>query len=224
MNISSNNSPAFGWNIKTHIAVTEKALQDNILLSKIEKRMLGRFSQMPDKDPREVVNFISPHFYDVKNEDPSFGTVNDARNNALSRFLSWTNKAKKEKNREEFLRKIGYAAHYLQDAATPPHTEHGNYLHKLFRLPLHNLFEKGKNIGASSRLDVLEKNYVYEEIPISSIKSLLHNNALFTVQPENLVKYRNYKKWPEIQQRCYDRSVNSTKAFFDYIMQYLPEK
>lgn len=223
MKICKTNSPNFGWNIKTHIAITEKALEHNNTLNKIEKRMLGRFSQMPDKDPREIVDMISPHFYDVLNKDPSFGIRNDVRNNAMSRFLFWTRKAKKENSRDVFLRKLGYAVHYLQDAGTPPHTEHGNYLHKFFRIPMHKWFENGKNIGASSRLDILEKNFVPEEIPFSSLKSLLQNTALYTVQPENHVKYLNYKKWPEIQQRCYNKSVNTSKAFLDYMLQFIPK-
>lgn len=224
MKVSLSTNPAFRWNIKTHIAMTEKAVSDNNILSKTEKRMLGRFSQMPDLDAREVVDFVSPHFYDVLHLDPSFGTKNDARNNAMSRFITYANKAKKETVREDFLRKAGYAVHYLQDASAPPHTEHGNYLHKLYRVPMHKWFEKGKYIGATSRLDILEKNYVPEEIPFSDLKLLFHNTALYTVQPENHVRYYNIKKWPEIQQRCFNKGVNASKAFLDYILQFLPKK
>ena len=224
MKVLGVNSPNFGWNIKTHIVMTEKAVEDNNALSAVEKRMLGRFSQMPDLDTREVVDFISPHFYDVLDPDPSFGTKNDARNNALSRFITYANKAKKEANRESFLRKLGYAAHYLQDASSPPHTEHGNYLHKLYRMPMHKWFEKGVKLGASSKLDLLTKNYVYEEVPFSNLKMLLHNTALYTVQPENSVRYYNIGRWQEIQQRCFNKGVNATKAFFDYMLRYLPKK
>ena len=89
------------------------------------------------------------------------------------------------------MREVGYAVHYLQDVATPPHVEHGNYLQKIFRIPMHTSFEKGKEIGASSRLDILNGNCCEEEIPFSSLKSLCHNNALFAVQPENTIKYTN---------------------------------
>ena len=224
MNTNMSCSPSFGWNIRTHLAATEHAVKDNDNLSSTEKRMLARCSQMPDLDQREVVDMISPHFYDVLHEDPSFGTKNDARNNAMSRFLHFTKKAQKETNRENFLRQLGYAVHYLQDAATPPHTEHGNYFHKLFRIPMHTMFERGKCIGASSRLDILSQNFTKEDLPFSTLKMLFHNNALFSVQPENHVNYFNISKWPAIQQRCYDRSVNSTRVFLDYMLQFLPKK
>lgn len=213
------------WNIKTHKAITEQALESNEVLSSNLKRYVARASELPDLDPKETVDCISPHFYDVLHEDPSFGTINDAANNAMNRFLSHTEAAKqcaKEGNKDSFLKRVGYAVHYLQDAATPPHTEHGNYLHKLFRVPMHKRFEVGKKVGATERLPILREQYVPEEIPFSNIKSLFHNTALFSVQPENHVSYTNVRDWPEIQQRCYDRSVNVTKAFLEYILQFFP--
>ena len=132
MKINNITSPCFGWNIKTHLIETEQALENNKLLSEKEKRMLGRFSQMPDLMKESTQDMNSAHFYDVLNpNDPSFGTINDDINNAMSRFLRHTENAFKKTNREEFLREVGFAAHYLQDAATPPHVENGNYLHKL---------------------------------------------------------------------------------------------
>ena len=222
MKISAQNNIIFGWNIKTHIAVTELAVKNNNALSKIEKRMLGRFSQMPDLMKEELRDMNSGHFYDVLHEDPSFGIINDKKNNALYRFLEHTGKALKRENRENFLREIGYAVHYLQDATTPPHTEHGNYFHKFFRIPMHTSFEKGKKYGASSRLKQLTNDYTYEEIPFNSLKSLLHNTALFSVQSENQVNYLNKKSWYEIQSRCFNRSVNVSKAYLDYILQFIP--
>ena len=236
MKIVQNNSPSFGLNVVSHLKETEIAIKDNYNINSTEKRMLGRYSQMPDFDSREVVDFISPHFYDVLHEDPSFGTKNDARNNAMSRFLHYTRKAFREKNdREMFLRNIGYAVHYLQDASTPPHTEHGNYFHKLFRIPMHSWYEKGKTVGITAKLDRLIKNYTYENLSpsgnqswkpqdmIKNLKQLFHNTALFTVQNENKISYLNIPKWTEIQQRCFDRGVNASKVYLDYMLQYIPK-
>jgi hypothetical protein len=214
----------FGWNIKTHIVETEEALKQSKLLTESEKRMVGRFSQMPDLLKEELQDMNSAHFYDVLSEDPSFGTKNDLKNNALSKFMEHTNRALKQRDRKEFLKSVGYAAHYLQDAATPPHTEHGNYLHKLYRLPMHIQFEKGKKLGASSRHPELLKGYIYEYLPFSSLESLFHNTALFSVQPENLVGYNNILKWAKIQQNCFNRAINATKAYFDYILKFLPKE
>lgn len=224
MRISGLNSPNFCWNLKTHIAITEEALKDNESVNKTEKRMLGRFSQMPDLMKEELEDLNSAHFYDALHEDPSFGTVNDDKNNAMGKFLFHTEQALKQKDREKFLRETGYAVHYLQDASTPPHTEHGNYLQKLFRLPMHINFERGNYIGASSRLETLKKNYKYEELPFSNLKMLFHNTALYTVQPENQVKYKNIGKWFDIQQRCFNRGVNASRAYLEFILKYLPAK
>ena len=226
MNINPTNNVTFGWNTATHLVITEEALNEFAELKPFEKRWTARCSQLPDLMKEEIQDCISPHFYDVLHEDPSFGTVNDDINNAFSRFLMHHIKAieaSKKGDRDLFLRETGYAAHYLQDAATPPHTEHGNYLHKLFRLPMHCWFEKSKKYGAKYKSDVFIKNHKPEEIPVSSLAALLHNNALFTVQPENLVRYHNMKSWHNIQQRCFDRSLNSTKAYFKEVLKLLPK-
>lgn len=226
MKIAQNYSPNFGWNIRTHLAITEEALKDSPNLPKNLQRYVARASELPDLDRCELADMNSAHFYDVLNEDPSYGTVNDKKNNAKSKFLFHTRKAKqaaKKNNLEAFLRSIGYAAHYLQDGGTPPHTEHGNYLHKLFRIPMHTDFERGKKRGASSRLDILKKNYEYERLPFSTLEMLFHNTALYTIQPENHVNYLNKRKWSEIQQRCFNRCVNVSKMYFEYILQYLPK-
>ena len=142
----------------------------------------------------------------------------------MSKFLEHTSRAFNSTKREDFIKAIGFAVHYLQDASTPPHTEHGNYLHKLYRLPMHILFEKGKKLGTSNRLEILNRNYTPEEIPFSTLKSLFHNTALFTVQRENKVNYKNINKWFAIQQRCYNRTVNASKAYLNYMLQYIPKQ
>lgn len=225
MNINSVTSPSFGWNIKTHLIETEQALKHNNMVSEQEKRMLGRFSQMPDLIKESTQDMNSAHFYDVLNpKDPSFGTKNDEINNAMSRFLKHTENALKQTDRDEFLREIGYATHYLQDAATPPHVENGNYLHKLYRLPLHYMFEKGRKRGACNKTDELLKNYKPQEISFNSLEQLFHNTALFAVQKENQVNYNNLKKWFGIQQRCFNRSIDATKVYLEHMLQYLPKK
>ena len=223
-NTIQHNNPAFGWNIKTHLAITELALKDSPGVAKNMKRFIARCSELPDLMRAELIDMNSRHFYDALHLDPSFGTVNDAKNNAMSAFLrhdAFAQKAAKKGDKDTFYRELGYALHYLQDGGTPPHTEHGNYLHKLFRLPMHMLFEKGKKIGATGKLDKLTQNYKYEELTFSTLKSLFHNTALFTLQPENLVKYRNIFRWNGIQQRCFNRSVNASKAYLDHALKYL---
>ncbi|MBR6126737.1 hypothetical protein IKQ21_03545 [bacterium] len=217
----------FGQAIKVHRQMTLLALKDNNVLTDIEKNMVSQFVKEPDLIRGELEDFNAGHFYDALSEDPSFGRKNDDKNNALSKFLYHNGESEKAVmagNRELALREAGFAAHYLQDAATPPHVEHGNYLHKFFRLFMHKDFERGKKFGASSRLPFLINHYIKEEIPFSNLASLLHNTALYTVQPENHVSYSNKKLWPKIQQRTFNRGVNATKAYFDYVFSKLPKK
>ena len=226
LQLSSEARGIVNWNLTTHMAITEHAVMDFDGLTPVMRRYLARASELPDLDPKELEDWLSPHFYDALNEDPSYGTVDDDKNNALSRCVAHTNKAieyGKAGNTYAFLKEVGYAIHYLQDGGTPPHTDHGSYLTMLLRIPMHTAFEKGKGIGASQRLPILKANYTYEDIPFSSVEMLFHNTALFTVQPENQVKYTNSKEWFNIQQRCYDRCVNVTKTYLKYIMQYLPK-
>ena len=226
MNINYNNSLTFGWNIKTHVFMTQKALENIEGLTNEEKEFIAAHSQDPDLMKVEVEDACARHFYDVLHEDPSFGTVNDDLNNAMSGFLNHNNTAMEASlngDRKMFLTKVAHSVHYLQDGSTPPHTEHGNYLHKLYRVPMHCMFEKTKPFGASCRLNLLERGYVYEYLPFSSLKSLFHNTALFTVQPENHVSYINIRDWFKIQQRCINRGINASIAYFEYIMKYLPK-
>ena len=226
MNITPNSNTSFGHSMTAHLFFTEKAVEKCRALSKVEKRMLARFSQMPDVDLRETTDWISPHFIDIKyiEKDPCFGTKNDAKNNALSRFLRWSKKAAREKDRETFLRNLGYAVHYLQDAATPPHTEHGNYLHKLFRAPMHKWFEKGKTLGMTSKLELLSSNYVPKRREFKDLKKLFMDTAYFSVRPENRVRYTNIPKWGGIQQRCFNETLDVTKMYLDYMLKFLPPK
>ena len=224
MNIFPIGGPQFGWNIKTHSEATKKAVENNSKLDSAEKEMLGKFSQMPDLIKDELNDMNSAHFYDVYSKDPSYGTKNDDVNNAFSKFLSYTKKAMQAKERETFLKHLGFASHYLQDASTPPHVEHGNYFHKLYRLPMHIMFENGKKYGANSHLEEFKKSYTYEKIPFTNYETLFHNTALYSVRNENKVGYDNVKQWFDIQKRCFNRSVNVTKTYIDQMIKYLPEK
>ena len=227
MNINPTNNITFGWNIETHDFMARMALADNPLLSQEEIQFVGIHSKDPDINKNEIVDYCARHFFAIGHEDPSFGTVNDELNNAKSGFLNHNTKAleaAKNGNREQFLLKIAHAVHYLQDASTPMHVAYGNYLTMLLRLPMHVQFERGKKFGATSRLNILEKGYIPEELPVSNLDTLFMDTANFTIRPENKVKYTNIKKWLGIQQRCVNYGINASKAYFDYIMKFLPKK
>ena len=217
----------FGQTKSVHRQMTLLALRDNKNLSDIEKNFVSQCSKIPDLNKDELEDFNAGHFYDALSEDPSFGRKNDDTNNALSKFLfhnAESEKAIRAGDRELALREAGYAAHYLQDGATPPHVEHGNYFHKFFRLLMHKDFERGKKHGVKARLPFLIDKYVKEDLPFSTLGALFHNTALYTVQPENHVSYSNKKLWPKIQQRTFNRGVNATVAYFNYIFSKLPKK
>ena len=224
MNISKVSNINFGWNIKTHTAVTEKAAESLKMLTQKEIKKLGKYSQMPDLIKEELLDLNSGHFYDVFSKDTSYGILNEDTNNAFTKFLTHTQNALKQKDRDSFLKYVGYASHYLQDASTPPHVEHGNYFHKLYRLPMHMIFEKGKKLGANSRLDELAKGYEYENLASPNLETLFHNTALHSVKKENKVGYDNIKDWKGIQQRSYNRSVNATKAYLEQMLKYMPKE
>ena len=227
MNITPTNNLTFGWNRLAHIFMAKKALERNKLLSKDEIELVSKHSEDPDIIKTETVDRCARHFYDILHEDPSFGTVNDDLNNALSGFLNHNKEAiaaAKAGNRKQFLLKAAHAVHYLQDASTPLHVEHGNYFTMFLKLPLHILFERGKKIGATARLKKLEKGFIPEELPVTSLYMLFTNTAMFAIQPENKVKLTNIKQWFDIQQRCMNRGINASKAYFDHIMKYLPKR
>ena len=224
MNISAIQSPTFGHSRAAHLEITEFALEDNDVLNKTEKIMLSRYSQMPDMDKRECEDWLSPHFIDPNHSDPSVGTVNDKRNNALSRFRRHNSNAVKSARNgdwEGFLRSVGYATHYLQDAGTPMHTEKGSYFKMILRIPKHRMFEKGKKCGEVANLGKLKENYTYEKLEYNpkDKNELLMDTARYSSSPQNKVKYTNKSKWPEIQQNCFDKTVNATKAYLNYMLE-----
>lgn len=224
MNVTPNNNINFGWHIKTHTAVTEKAAKNLKVLTETEIKKLGKYSQMPDLIKEELKDLNSAHFYDVYSKDTSYGILSEDTNNAFSKFLTHTKNALKQKDRDSFLKYVGYASHYLQDASTPPHAEHGNYFHKLYRLPMHMMFEKGNKIGTNARLDELAKDYKYENLTCPNLETLFHKTALHSVKEENKVGYDNIKEWKGIQQRSYNQSVNATKAYLEHILKYIPQE
>lgn len=243
MKVNHKQSPNFGHTILVHKGMTKKSLESTPLLDETEKQFVSRCSEIPDLLKPELVDMSSGHFYNPLNIDPSFGTVNDFKNNALSRCLKHSREALKTNDRELFLRKIGYAAHYLQDASTPPHVEGGNYAQKFFRLPMHIQYEKGKKHGELARLNEILSKYRYEPMPYSNtheiqylhgrkkinktlenIKSLFHNLALYSAQPENHVRYTNIKEWSGIQDRTIAKGINATRVYFEYMLQFIPKK
>ena len=97
-------------------------------------------------------------------------------------------------------------------------------LYKKWQKATQNLFEKSKKFGASYKTEELLKNYKPQEFSFSTLKALFHNTALFAAEKENRVNYDNIKTWLGIQQRCFNRSIDATKAYFDYMLQHLPKK
>ena len=89
-------SQSFGWNYKTHIEITEMALQNDNRLDKVEKRMLGRFSQMPDFCKEELGDLNSSHFFFPYGKKKSFTLKKDSENNAFDKFKYHVNNALKE--------------------------------------------------------------------------------------------------------------------------------
>ena len=89
---------------------------------------------------------------------------------------------------------------------------------------MHISFERGKKYGVSSRLNFLVNHFIPEDIHFSNLKSLFHNTALYTVQTENHVPYSNKKLSPKIAQRTFNRGVNASKAYFEYIFSKFPQK
>ena len=215
----------FGWNLKTHAFITGKALENVNVLSCNEKKYIAKHSKDPDLVFKEIINIFSEkHLFDIQKEGKDGSALNN--DNALSNFIKHTLKAFNASaigDRKNFLISIARAVHYLQDGSTPVHTKYGNFLQKLFRFPMHELFEVGYKIGTLSRQKTLEKGYKYEKMSVESLNALFYNTVLYASSPENQVAYSNIRDWFDIQQRCVNKSINASKAYFDYIMQFMPD-
>ena len=120
--------------------------------------------------------------------------------------------------KEEVLKKLGYALHYLQDMSVPLHTEPGGLIHKILKYKLHGNFERGKKYGATAHLDILTQNFKAEDLEYSSILDLFTKTAEYSQNPEFKVKRFNKKNWISIQQACFNRGVNASREFLEKVL------
>lgn len=213
---TTNQQPAFGWNKTTHAEMTLLALKDNNLLSEKEKRMLSRYSQMPDFDKKERGYFCNTHFFFPNStEGVSFGKGADRYNNAYSRFKELLQRSILSHNKDDFLKYMGYTVHYLQDMSTPLHTESGGLIQKVLKYKTHKDFERGKKYGATANIAKLKNEYKPESVNFSSLLDLFIGTSIFSSRPEFKVSMFNKKEWARIQQACFNKGVDTSRELFD---------
>lgn len=218
MNIQQqiNYHPVFRWNKTTHLEMTMMAAE-GIGITPIEKRLLARYSQVPDFDVAQKGFFNNTHFYFPHSADNSFGKDKNGKNNAYSMFMANLSKAFAAKNREEILKYAGYALHFLQDMSMPLHTKSGGIISKILDYKTHVTFETDKKIGATANIDTLLHNCQDEKIPFTSFAKLFFDTACFSALPAFQVTAFNKLDWFNIQQACINKGLNVSKAFLHQV-------
>ncbi len=206
----------FKWNKTTHLEMTMLALQ-NSSIDDITKRQVARYAQMPDFAKTELGYHNNTHFFFPNSKKKSFGPDSD-KLNAFSQFKEHLQQAMLSEAKEEVLKKLGYALHYLQDMSVPLHTEPGGLIHKILKYKLHGNFERGKKYGATAHLDILTQNFKAEDLEYSSILDLFTKTAEYSQNPEFKVKRFNKKNWISIQQACFNRGVNASREFLEKVL------
>lgn len=206
----------FKWNKTTHLEMSMLAMKE-CNVDDITKRQIARYSQMPDFDKLERGFHHNTHFFYPHSKKKSFGPGQE-KFNAFSQFKEHLLRAMDAKDKNEFLKYLGYALHYLQDMSVPMHTEQEGLLKKILKYKLHKNFERGEKYGAASKHNELTQNYKYESVDHGSVLGLFIDTADFSQQPQFKVTRFNKGKWPYIQQMCFNRGVNSSKVFIEKIL------
>ena len=213
-NISTEN-PNFGWNIKTHKAMTSLALHGSAAETSAQRAMC-KFVQLPDLLKQEAGYHHNTHFFFPDCKNKSFGRDANGRNNALSMFKEHYQAAAEAKTLDDFLLRTGFAMHYLQDVTMPMHTEPGGVLNKILDYRLHKNFECGGKYGARANMQELTKSCKLKNMgDIYSPLSLFMETARFSQNPKYKVSRFNKGNWLKIQQECFDMGVSVSKRFFD---------
>lgn len=213
---ATNQKKTFGWNKLTHTEITSLALQDNELLNEKEKIILLQNVQMPDLDINEMGYFYNTHFFFPNSvKKLSYGRGANGYNNAYSSFKKHMESCILCENRNDFLKHLGYTAHYLQDVTSPLHVESGGIIQKILKYKIHHNFERGKKLGATANIEKLKMGYKEEALNFSSLSDLFLQTALFSAKKEFKVTMFNKQEWLKIQQVCFNRGVNVSKILFE---------
>ena len=210
----------FKWNRTAHLEMTALALKDCNLPDKV-KRQVARYSQMPDFCKQELGFHCNTHFYFPDSKHKSFG-LNTEKNNALQMFKDHLDAAIFCSKETDFLKHAGYAIHYIQDVAVPLHTRANSFIGKLLNYRLHREFERGETFGANLHLEEFQKEYQPQIVNFTTLLDLFKDTADFSQKPELQVNSSNKKDWKQIQQTCFNRSVDVTTQLFKMIS-YLRE-
>lgn len=211
-----NSAQPFGWNKTTHLEMTTMAAK-NMNLSAVEKRLLARYSQIPDLDKSQSGFFNNTHFFFPNSRNNSFGIGKNKDNNAYSMFMKHVNRIFASKSREGIIKYTGYALHFLQEMSMPMHTKPGGIVSKILDYRTHVRFEKDSVYGATPHLDELRKNYTAHQMPFTSYESLFLEVARFSQLPEFKITPFNKSKWFDIQQQCFNVGVDSSTTFLEKI-------
>jgi hypothetical protein len=117
------------------------------------------------------------------------------------------------------MKEIGMALHYLQDMTVPMHTKRESFAKKILDYYLHINFEMGKRMGALKRQDLLAENYIPQSVGHRVMfDDLFLSNVIFSRNSALQVRRTNKTDWPDIQQKCFDRAVDSTAAFLKKLL------
>ena len=221
MDIKVSSGQSFGWNYTTHSGMADQAMESVDGLSRVEAHYTARCATLPDFQKSKLGWRNNAHFFFPNSKQKSYGFGANGKNNGLTRFLYYVEKAKTALTRDEQLRNCGYAMHYLQDADTPVHTQKGGILHKMFKVKLHTSFERHPIWGATAHLSELQRDYIPQKVEFKTLEQLFYNTACFSSQPHLQPKYYNKKNWINIQHECYNHGVDVCREFMKYMMKYI---
>ena len=195
-------------------------------------------SMMPDLLRSEIGFGTNSHFYfppEGRFKSQSFG-LHHKENNALVSFLKHISNAFEMEKSPDLPQELGMALHFIQDVTVPMHTQRANIkifknspvLGKIVDFMMHAKFENNRNIGMVARHKELLKSYTpgYEKLRNSlpenyTLRDIFMSNVQFSTQPELQIARTNKAEWNQIQQKIFDRAVDSTVLVLEKYAQML---
>lgn len=217
------NNTTFGLNTYTHSKIAKKLVEEEY--PKLQKYIpiLKYAVEKPDFD--ELGFHSNTHFYYpvesfLKFRESFFDL--DGLHNARAKYNEHIDKffaASKYFRFGEMMEEAGRAKHFLDDMSVGLHVQRGNIFQKWRDKNMHRDFETYIYDNEDSLISNAKKSSVnYKTDDFDDIFMSVVNYSKNSEFPNN----SNKNNWHEIAQNTINVAIDSSRVFFDKILEYLP--
>lgn len=220
---NSNNQTTFGWDVKTHVAITRSVLEQchfKHLKKPKRQKLLMEFSMRPDLDEPGIL--VSPFVYAHEYHE-SFAH----KDNAHTHYLEHIKKIKKfldpdskKYNVKKAMKHAGRALHFLQDISNSLHTQKELMIESFQNFQEHIQFEFfiGEN-----RKDILKGHSAKVNGDCRAFDDIFFKSVNIAQQNE-IPRTSNRNDWLKIGRIGINRAVDSTAEFLSLVSKLMDKQ